>query len=258
MAEIISIIPARMESSRYPGKPMAEICGVPMIGHVFHRTRLCTSLSQTFVATCNHEIYEYIESIGGKAIMTSPGHERCSDRTAEAVAIIEETMGYQVDFVVMVQGDEPMIDPIMIEQLISPVRGAEPVKVVNLISEISQDSEFESPNTIKVVLDADGNAMYFSREPIPSRTKHDGPVSRWRQLGLILFEKDTLYRYISLEPTELEIVESVDMNRFLENGIKIRTALTKHSTHPVDTKADRDHVEKLMRSDALMVKYCGH
>ncbi len=255
MADVIAVIPARMGSSRYPGKPMAEICGMPMIGHVFHRTQLCGSLSATFVATCDHEIYEYINSIGGIAVMTSPEHERCSDRTGEAVQIIESQMEYQVSHVVMVQGDEPMIDPIMIDQIIMPLKEDDSVKVVNLISEISRDSEFKSPHTVKVVLDINGNALYFSREPIPSTEKYEGAVSRWRQLGLILFEKNALYRYLSLSPTELEIVESVDMNRFVENGVKIKTALTKHSTHPVDTRSDRDHVEQLMRDDPLMVDY---
>ena len=113
----IAIIPARMGSSRYPGKPMAKIHGVPMIGHCYHRTKLCNDLMDTYVATCDDEIHDYIISIGGKSIMTSDIHERATDRTAEAMLKIEEMIGENIDIVVMVQGDEPMVDHIVIDKI---------------------------------------------------------------------------------------------------------------------------------------------
>ena len=247
-----------MGSSRFPGKPLAKIYGMPMVGHVFHRTKMCKSLSQTYVATCDTEIYDYIHSIGGQAIMTSPTHERCSDRTAEAVEKIEFTTGHKVSFVVMVQGDEPMIDPKMIDQLIHPVTNNERIQVVNLISKIKNNEEFQSPNNVKLVLDNNNNVIYFSREPIPSTKKFDGKVPMWKQLGLILFERDTLLKYINLESTPLEIIESVDMNRFLEHRIKIKTAATDYETYAVDTKADLQHVEKLMKNDPLVDNYYSY
>ena len=111
---VVAVIPARMASSRFPGKPMALIHGMPMIGHCYCRVRLCDALSDTYVATCDKEIFDYIESIGGKAIMTADTHERASDRAAEAMVKIEEATGEQTDILVMVQGDEPMVNPKMI------------------------------------------------------------------------------------------------------------------------------------------------
>ena len=119
MKEIIAIIPARMGSTRFPGKPLAEIHGIPMVGHVYFRTKMCSLLSEAYVATCDQEIYDYIGSIGGKALMTADTHERCSDRTAEAMLKVESETGQRVDIVVMVQGDEPMVTPGMIEQAVS-------------------------------------------------------------------------------------------------------------------------------------------
>ena len=119
--KVIAIIPARMESSRFPGKPLKMIHGMPMIGHCYHRTKICNELIDTYVATCNKEIYDYIESIGGKAIMTKSTHERASDRTAEAMLKIEKELGFKIDVVVMVQGDEPMTTPAMITQSLQPL-----------------------------------------------------------------------------------------------------------------------------------------
>ena len=129
---IIAIIPARMASSRFPGKPMSLIHGVPMIGHCYFRTKICSSISDAYVATCDKEIYDYIHSIGGKAIMTSDSHDRASDRTAEAMLKIESETGSKLDIVVMVQGDEPMIIPEMISEALSPFKDDSSVNVVNL------------------------------------------------------------------------------------------------------------------------------
>ena len=113
---IIAIIPARMASSRFPGKPLAEINGTPMIGHVYYRCKMSPSLTDVYVATCDQEIKEYVESIGGKAVMTADTHERCTERTCEALEIIERETGRQTDIVLMVQGDEPMLEPEMIDE----------------------------------------------------------------------------------------------------------------------------------------------
>ncbi|SVE45461.1 uncharacterized protein METZ01_LOCUS498315, partial [marine metagenome] len=116
----IAIIPARMGSSRFPGKPLAKICGIPMVGHCYYRTSMCKDLTETYAATCDKEIYDYIQSIGGKAVMTSDSHERASDRTAEAMLKIEDQIRESVDVVVMVQGDEPLVTPRMISQSLKP------------------------------------------------------------------------------------------------------------------------------------------
>ena len=137
------IIEARMASSRFPGKPMTLIHGMPMIGHCYCRVRLCDALDDTYVATCDQEIYSYIESIGGKAIMTADTHERASDRAAEAMVQIEEATGEKTDILVMVQGDEPMITPDMVELAISPFLDDESIVCVNLATRIAKINMFE-------------------------------------------------------------------------------------------------------------------
>ena len=134
MKDIVAIIPARMGSTRFPGKPMANVHGIPMVGHVYFRTKICSLLSETYVATCDQEIYDYIVSIGGKAVMTADTHERCSDRTAEAMLEVESGTGRKVDIVVMVQGDEPMVTPEMIEAAVKPLLEDPSIQVVNLMA----------------------------------------------------------------------------------------------------------------------------
>ena len=151
--KVIAIIPARMNSSRFPGKPMTKIHGIPMIGHCFYRIKMCKDLLEVYVATCDDEIVNYIESIGGNAIMTSTSHKRATDRTAEAMIKIEEMTGGNIDVVVMVQGDEPMITPEMITDAIQPFDNADTINVVNLMANIKSVEEFEDPNEVKVVVD---------------------------------------------------------------------------------------------------------
>ena len=252
---IVAIIPARMASSRFPGKPMAKILGMPMIGHVYYRTKMCGSLGEVWVATCDKEIFDYIESIGGKAVMTADTHERASDRTAEATLKIESETGGKTDIAVMVQGDEPMLVPEMIDDLINPVIDNPQIEVTNLISTIDSEEEFNNSNVVKVVLNNENDALYFSREPIPSRRKYTGEIPMWKQLGMILFSRQALLEYIDMTPTPLEIIESVDMNRLLEHGKKIKMISTKYKTHGVDTKQDLLYVEGLLKNDHLVKEY---
>ena len=137
--KIIGIIPARMESSRFPGKPLERICGIPMLEHVYHRAISCKLLSNVYVATCNQEISNYISSIGGNSIMTSNKHERASDRTAEALLKIEQKLGHEIDIVVMIQGDEPLITPDMISSGVKPIISNKAIRITNLMSKISQN-----------------------------------------------------------------------------------------------------------------------
>lgn len=252
---IVAIIPARMGSSRFPGKPLAEIHGVPMIGHVYHRTSMGKCLTETYVATCDQEIKDYVESIGGKAIMTSDCHERCTDRTAEAMQKIELETGSPIDVVVMVQGDEPMVTPEMIDQSIQPLLDDDSVNVTNLMANIDTVEEFEDPNEVKVVVDQNSDALYFSREPVPSRKKGVADVPMLKQVCIIPFRKDYLLKYNDMKETPLEIIESVDMMRILENGEKVRMVFCDEVSKSVDTKADLNDVCQLMKNDELMKKY---
>jgi len=242
---ILALIPARMGSSRFPGKPLAKILGKPMIGHVYERVAECELLTKTAVATCDQEIVDYIESIGGKSVMTSDLHERASDRCAEALTYLEEKDGIKYDIVVMVQGDEPMTHSEMIKEAVTPMLSNPEIKVVNLIAQIKTNEEFEDRNCIKVVTDLDGNAIYFSREPIPTRQNQQN-IPKQKQVCIIPFAREFLLEYIKLEPTPLEIAESVDMMRILEHGYKVKMVPTKYDTHAVDHPEDVLFVEKMM------------
>lgn len=248
--KIVAVIPARMGSSRFPGKPLAPILGRPMIEHVYYRTALCQSLDETYVATCDEEIRHAVEEFGGKAIMTSPEHQRASDRVAEAAQHLDAGV------VVMVQGDEPMTVPEMIDLAVAPMLDDPQVRCVNLAKRIETEEEFLNPNTIKVVMDRQGDALYFSREPIPTRQKLGfEKLPTFKQVCVIPFRRKLLFTYASLEPTPLEQAESVDMLRLLEHGYKVRLAETDYDTYAVDTPADRDLVESLMRDDPLVDEY---
>lgn len=244
--KILALIPARMGSSRFPGKPMARILGKPMIGHVYERVSKSPLLALTAVATCDKEIYDYIESIGGVAVMTGDHHERASDRCAEALVKLEKVNNTLYDIVVMVQGDEPMTHPDMIAEAVQPILDDAGVKVVNLLGQIRDITEFEDRNCIKVVCDLQRNALYFSREPIPTRCKvTDIPMGK--QVCIIPFRREFLLEYTRMQPTPLEIAESVDMMRVLEHGMKVRMAPTRHDTKAVDTLKDLKQVELLMQ-----------
>ena len=251
----IAVIPARMASSRFPGKPMALIHGMPMIGHCYCRVQLCDALDDTYVATCDQEIYNYIESIGGKAIMTADTHERASDRAAEAMVQIEELTDEKVDILVMVQGDEPMDTPEMINESLAPMMQDETVQVVNLMGLIASQGEFEDPNNVKVGVGPDNNAIYFSREPIPSRKKSMEDVPMLKQICVIPFRRDYLLEFNKTPETPLERIESVDMLRVIESGDRVKMVLTKEESYGVDTPEDLARVEKRMADDLLMVKY---
>ena len=244
-----------MASSRFPGKPMALIHGMPMIGHCYCRVRLCDALSDTYVATCDKEIFDYIESIGGKAVMTADTHERASDRAAEAMVKIEEATGEQTDILVMVQGDEPMDTPEMISEALLPMLQDDSVQVVNLMGCVKNLAEHEDPNTVKVVVGPDDNAIYFSREPIPSRKKSIEDTPMLKQICVIPFRRDYLLSFNKTPETPLERIESIDMLRVIESGGGVRMVMTDYPSVSVDTPRDLEVVRNLMRSDSLMREY---
>jgi len=242
---IVALIPARMASSRFPGKPMARLLGKPMIGHVFERVRANASLALTAVATCDREIADYIDAIGGGAVMTGSHHERASDRCAEALELLEVQHNCKYDIVVMVQGDEPMTHPHMISEALAPMLADSSVQVVNLMATIESREEFEDRNCIKVVCDVHGDALYFSREPIPTRSRV-ADVPMHKQVCVIPFRRDFLLDYTRMAPTPLEVAESVDMMRVIERGYAVRMVPTRYRTHAVDTPLDLEQVARLM------------
>ena len=248
--KIIGIIPARMGSSRFPGKPLARICGCPMIEHVYRRSLMCKILDAVYVATCDQEIKEATNKFGGGATMTSDAHKRATDRVAEAAERLD------ADIIVMIQGDEPMILPQMIELALQPLLNESSTVCTNLVAPIRSEEEFEDRNTVKVVMAKNGDALYFSREPIPAR--HQLPFGQfpvYKQVCVISFRKEFLLDYSGLEPTPLEQAESIDMLRAIEYGFPIRLVKTDAVTYSVDTLEDLERVETLLNSDPLIQLY---
>ncbi|MBF0533143.1 MAG: 3-deoxy-manno-octulosonate cytidylyltransferase [Candidatus Omnitrophica bacterium] len=251
----IGIIPARMASSRFPGKPLAKINGTPMIGHVYFRSKLTDCLDEVYVATCDTAVRDYIESVGGKAVMTSDKHERAAERCSEAIRKIEDSTQRRVDIAVMIQGDEPMLLPEMIAEALRPLEEDKRILVSNLMAPITTREDHNDPNEVKVVVDRQNNALYFSREPIPSWKKGAKTVRMMKQVCVIPFQRDFLIQFNEIPPTELEIVESVDMLRVLEHGFKVKMVPTRFVTYSVDTPEDLQLVADLMREDPLAARY---
>ena len=248
--KVSAIIPARMASTRFPGKPLADILGIPMIEHVRRRVSLCPIFNDVIVATCDQEIFDIVSVNGGRAVMTSNTHERCTDRIAEAALKID------ADVIVNVQGDEPLLRPEMFEPLITPLSEEEEILCTNLMAEIKDSNEFNNNNVVKTVVDRKGNAIYFSREPIPSRSKAgDYNYKRYKQLGIIAFRNEFLHYFTNLPQTPLEKIESVDMLRVIEHGYYIRMVETSVQVIGVDTPDDLDKAVDLMKKDDLRHMY---
>jgi 3-deoxy-manno-octulosonate cytidylyltransferase (CMP-KDO synthetase) len=251
----IGIIPARMGSSRFPGKPMKDILGKPMIEHCYLRAKLSSSLDEVYVATCDEVIFDHIKGIGGNVVMTSSSHERASDRAYEALVQIEKSTSMNYDLVVMIQGDEPMIRPQMIDLAVKPYENPYFTDVVNLYSKIENIESFEDPNEIKVVIDKNSNAIYFSREPIPSRSKYNLEIPMYKQVCIIPFLKPFLKLFNDLAPTKLEEIESIDMLRLIENGHNVHMVFTECESYSVDTQNDLDFVIDKLKNDDLIGTY---
>lgn len=241
MTRIVAAIPARMGSSRFPGKPLAMLRGRPMIEHVYERTAACAMLDETLIATCDEEIIEASRRFGAKTVMTSSMHERASDRIAEATA------NDPADIIVMVQGDEPMILPHMIEQAVTPLLQDPRIDCVNLAAVIDSEQELRSPNTIKTAQSHSGRALYFSREVIPTLHGRQFVVGEWlKQVCIIAFRRNALRTFTQLSPGPLERAESIDMLRFLEHDRSVHLARTEVRTHAVDTPEDLQRVAALL------------
>ena len=254
---VIAIVPARMASSRFPGKPMALILGVPMVGHCYFRAAMAKTVDETWVATCDKVIFDYVRSVGGKAVMTKDTHERCTDRVAEAMLKIEAETGRRVDIAALVQGDEPMVVPQMIDDAVRLLLEDPSLPVASVIADIPTDAEFDDPNTVKVVTGLDGRALFFSREPIPTRKKGARGAPRRRHVAIVPFRRDALLRFNALPPGPLETAEAVDMLRLLEHGDAVKMALTATRTMSVDTPEDLARVEAAMASDPLVPRYAA-
>jgi 3-deoxy-manno-octulosonate cytidylyltransferase (CMP-KDO synthetase) len=242
------IIPARYASTRFPGKPLAMIGDKPMIRRVYEQASKLLEL--VVVATDDKKIYDTVVQFGGKAVMTSPEHQSGTDRCAEAVNILTGEKGFRIDVVINIQGDEPFIQPEQIELLVSCFADKS-VKIATLIREVKPGEDLANPNHPKVVTDIQGNAIYFSRSVIPYL--RDASFSEWilhhtyyKHIGLYAYLNETLQKITHLDRGSLEAAESLEQNRWLENGYKIRTALTKWDSLCIDTPGDLENAIKLL------------
>lgn len=253
--KIVGIIPARMASSRFPGKPLATICGRPMIEHVFCRAKLFSGWEGLFLATCDDEIADFSKSKKIPVIMTSNKHTRCLDRVAEAT----EKCGIELnkdDIVVCVQGDEPMLEPEMIEASIATILSDFSVNCTVLAMEVLDEEQFNNPNTVKIIHNMKGDVLYNSRSPIPFCRELTESVGARRIYGIFAFRWHFLKLFTNLPESPLELKESCDSNRIVDYGYKQRISpyLYKPS-FPVDTPDDLIKVEKYMLNDPLWGKY---
>lgn len=253
--KIIGIIPARMPSTRFPGKPLAKILGIPMLRHAYFRSKMSNVIDDLYVATCDQEIVSYVHAIGGKAIMTADTHERALDRTATVMLKVERNTEQKVDIVVMIQGDEPMLYPEMIDSSIRPIVEDVDIQVVNLMASLKSREEHDDPNEVKVLADRANFALHFSREPIPSRKKGAKEVSMYKQICIIPFRRDFIVKFNEITQTHLEITESVDMIRVLEHGYKVKMIMTDKDTYSIDTHEDLARVEKMIQRDIFFDTY---
>lgn len=243
MVKVTGIIPARYQSTRFPGKPLADICGKPMIQHVYERAKAASVLEDVLVATDDARIYEAVTGFGGKAVMTSPHHSTGTDRLAEVATELDS------DIVVNIQGDEPLLRPESIEQAVRPLLEDESLEMSTLKLRIENPEDVLDPNVVKVVTDLNGNALYFSRAPIPY--PREGTTTYYRHIGLYVYRREFLLRFAKLAPTPLETIEKLEQLRALENGYKIRVVETEYSAIGVDTPEDLEKVKQILVGEGV-------
>ena len=244
MLKICVIIPARMAASRFPGKPLAMIAGLPMIEHIRRRSLLAPSVANVVVATCDQEIKDVVESYGGIAVMTSDRHERCTERVAEAAK------NFDADVIINVQGDEPLMFPESITQAATPFFENNSARCVSLLSPLESSQDFSNPNIVKAVCRFNREVLYLSRSAVPYFQKKGVPFV-YRETGIRAMSAHFLQVYANLAETELERVESVDMLRVLEHGFSIVGVPTEYATMGVDHYEDVAVVERILETDPV-------
>jgi 3-deoxy-manno-octulosonate cytidylyltransferase (CMP-KDO synthetase) len=245
-ANAIVVIPARFESSRFPGKPLIEIAGKPMIQHVYERAKQAGRSSRVIVATDDEQVLDVVKKFGGDAMMTRRDHHSGTERMAEVAVHVP------AEIYINVQGDEPLVDPEMIDALVAALEDDEQVSVVTLCSVIRHTPEIMDPNVVKAVLDFDDNALYFSRAPVPwVRDRNESVVARHlKHIGIYACRRDVLLEFPTLPPGELEKIEQLEQLRWLENGYKIRVVEFEYDAVSVDVPGDVERVEKILRESA--------
>ncbi len=240
---ILAVIPARYASTRLPGKPLMPLAGKSMIQRVWERVREAASVSTVIVATDDQRIRDAVQAFGGEAVMTRSDHRSGTERVAE-VAVARG----DAEIIVNVQGDEPLIEPASIEAAVAAIQDDPEVTVATLAVPITKPADIMDPNIVKTVLDFDGNALYFSRAPIPWVRDRGGPVhaQHLKHLGLYVFRRAALLDFPTFPQGDLERIEQLEQLRWLENGYRIRVAETEHDSVSVDMPEDVTRVEQLL------------
>ncbi len=249
---VLGVIPARMASSRFPGKPLKHICGKPMIWHVWQRSLLSNVLDEVVIATCDNDIRKVAEAFGAKVVMTSDKHTRSNDRVAEVAKIIS------CEIVLNIQGDEPLVNPQLIKDVVSELKNNVGIQCVNPISEITTEEDMQSPHTVKVVSNLKGRVLYFSRYPIPSALINERKHPVYRQVPILGFRSDFCIKLALLYEGPLELQEGIDLLRAVEHDLHLTTLVTEFATIGVDTPEDLSKVNNLIKKDEVYHLYCNN
>ncbi|NNM15183.1 MAG: 3-deoxy-manno-octulosonate cytidylyltransferase [Bacteroidia bacterium] len=244
----IGIIPARFGSTRFPGKPLAEIAGKSMIQRVYEQASKSKHLKKVLVATDDDRILKHVSSFGGAAMMTSENHVNGTQRCEEVVSNLNESY----DVVINIQGDEPLIQPKLIDS-VCEIFEIPDIEIATLITKIDSSEDLLNPNVVKVVTDKNGSALYFSRSPIPynkniQADKLPDDVSYLQHIGLYAYRTDVLQKLVKLEPSKLEMAESLEQLRWLENGFSLQTIFSSLPSYAVDSPSDIGKIEKLLET----------
>ena len=243
----ICVIPARYSSTRLPGKPLKDICGVPMICRVWQRASRAASVDEVIVATDDERILQAVEKFSGRAMMTRTDHKTGTDRLAEVAEKFPDA-----DIIVNVQGDEPLIEPNLIDELVAEFADDDKLQMATVATELTDADEMHNPNNVKVVVDRAGNALYFSRSLIPY-PRNAGKSKVFKHIGIYAYRRNFLLAYAKMEPTPLEQSESLEQLRALENGFKIRVIKSSCRFVGVDTEEDLQLVNKIYPKMARII-----
>ncbi len=254
--KVVAVIPARWHSTRLKGKILADINGKPMVQHVWEKVKKAHLIDDVIIAVDKERVKKRVEAFGAKAVLTSPEQPSGSDRIAEVVNSMD------ADIVINVQADEPLIHPLMIDELAQVFEYEPKVQMATLIKRIHRVEEVNDPNVVKVVVDRKGFALYFSRSPIPSiarRLEENGKMHTevdisnryFKHIGLYSYTKDFLFTFTNLPKSTLEQEEKLEQLRVLEHGYRIKTIETRFDTVSVDTQEDLDYVRELMKNGKM-------
>ena len=244
MSKAVGIIPARWRSTRFPGKPLHLIANKPLLRRVWEQCRRAKKLDAVIIATDDMRIAKAAFDWGAEVAMTSPSHQSGTDRIAE---VARKTR--QFDFIINIQGDEPLIDPKLIDDVVAKLRSDRKIDIVTAAHPFEDAAEASSPHQVKVIVDLNGNALYFSRYAIPFPRNRSAPIKYLRHQGIYGFRRKALLDFVRSKPTPLERAELLEQLRALENGVKVHVLVTKHGSPGVDTPADAKALEqKLARA----------